>query len=206
MWSWGFTFNNGCGDGIINQNNPTDEEFRRLTAVTLLKQYIDSIFSNDKVIVVGDLNDILTDAPINNVFQALIDDTVNYVFADMQIAQGSNNDWSYPSWPSHLDHFMITNEIFNDFSKPNSEIRTIKVDDYMSNWYTYENNISDHRPVGLKLEMDSVIISSTILTNPSEKKLLKIIDILGQETKGNKNELLFYIYDNGTLEKKLIIE
>jgi len=195
-----------CGDGIINQNDPTDEEFRRLTAVTLLKQYIDSIFTNYKVIVVGDLNDILTDVPINNVFQTLIDDTANYMFADMQIAQGSNNDWSYPSWPSHLDHFLITDEIFNDFSKPNSEIRTIKVDDYMSSWYTYENNISDHRPVGLKLEMDSAIISSTVVINSTEKKLLKIIDVLGQETKASKNKLLFYIYDNGRLEKKLIID
>ena len=185
-----------CGDGTLNTNDPSDEENRRLTSVTLLKQYIDSLFINERVIVVGDLNDILTDASSNNVFQTLIDDTVNYVFADMQIAQGSNNDWSYPSWPSHLDHFMITNEIFNDFSKPNSEIRTIKVDDYMSNWYTYENNISDHRPVGLKLEMDSVIISSTILTNPSEKKLLKIIDMLGQETPYRSNIPLLYIYDN----------
>ena len=76
----------------------------------------------------------------------------------------------------------------------------------MSSWYTYENNISDHRPVGLKLEMDSVIISSTIVINSTEKKLLKIIDVLGQETKASKNKLLFYIYDNGRLEKKLIIE
>ena len=60
--------------------------------------------------------------------------------------------------------------------------------------------------MGLKLEMDSVIISSTIVINSTEKKLLKIIDVLGQETKASKNKLLFYIYDNGRLEKKLIIE
>ena len=39
-----------------------------------------------------------------------------------------------------------------------------------------------------------------------DKRLVKIIDILGRETKDNKNELLFYIYDNGTVEKKIIIE
>ena len=31
-----------------------------------------------------------------------------------------------------------------------------------------------------------------------------ITDLLGRPTKQNKNELLFYIYDDGTVEKKLI--
>ena len=37
-------------------------------------------------------------------------------------------------------------------------------------------------------------------------KLIKIIDVLGRETKGKKNETLFYIYDSGIVEKKIIIE
>ena len=40
----------------------------------------------------------------------------------------------------------------------------------------------------------------------TEKMLLKITDILGRETRGKKNEPLFYIYDDGTVEKKIIIE
>ena len=38
------------------------------------------------------------------------------------------------------------------------------------------------------------------------KKLEKITDLLGRETKGTKNEVLFYIYDDGTVEKRIIIE
>jgi len=38
------------------------------------------------------------------------------------------------------------------------------------------------------------------------KEILKITDILGRETKTIKNEPLFYIYDDGTVEKKIIIE
>ena len=38
------------------------------------------------------------------------------------------------------------------------------------------------------------------------KELLKIIDVLGRDTKGTKYEPLFYIYDDGTVEKKIIIE
>jgi hypothetical protein len=38
------------------------------------------------------------------------------------------------------------------------------------------------------------------------KKLIKIIDLLGRETKGTKNTPLFYIYDDGTVEKRIVIE
>jgi hypothetical protein len=36
-------------------------------------------------------------------------------------------------------------------------------------------------------------------------ELIKVIDVLGREVKGKKNEPLFYIYDDGTVEKKIII-
>ena len=38
------------------------------------------------------------------------------------------------------------------------------------------------------------------------KEILKVTDILGKETKAIKNEPLFYIYNDGTVEKKVIIE
>ena len=37
-------------------------------------------------------------------------------------------------------------------------------------------------------------------------KLINIIDVLGRETKGTNNQPLFYIYDDGTVEKRIIIE
>ncbi len=36
--------------------------------------------------------------------------------------------------------------------------------------------------------------------------LLKITELLGKETKRNRTELLFYLYDDGTVEKKIILE
>tara|TARA_B100001059_G_scaffold234132_1_gene275860 strand:- start:425 stop:1063 length:639 start_codon:yes stop_codon:yes gene_type:complete len=38
------------------------------------------------------------------------------------------------------------------------------------------------------------------------KRLVKIVDVLGRETKEIKNQPLYYIYDDGTIEKKIIIE
>ncbi len=145
-----------CGDGILDLSDPSDEENRRLHASNFLKQYIDSIFPNEKVIVTGDLNDILTDNYANNVFQSLLDDTTNYQFVDMDIALGSSSGWSYPVWPSHLDHILITNELFSEFGHGSSEIQTIKIDNYLpGGLWQYDNIISDHRPVALKIQIDS---------------------------------------------------
>ena len=57
-------------------------------------------------------------------------------------------------------------------------------------------------PVSL---MVSVIISSIReINNP--KKINKITDVLGRKVSENNNTLLFYIYDDGTVEKKIIID
>ena len=145
-----------CGDGIMNLDDLDDEETRRYTASNLLKEYIDINLPNENVIVLGDLNDILTDTLENNVFQMIINDSENYLFSDMEIAESSSADWSYPTWPSHLDHILITNELFDELD--NSDIQTIKIDEYIDGgWNEYDQNISDHRPVAIKLDFGSSI-------------------------------------------------
>jgi Leucine-rich repeat (LRR) protein len=47
---------------------------------------------------------------------------------------------------------------------------------------------------------------SAIQEHSTNKELLKVTDLLGRETKGTKNEVLFYIYDDGTVEKRIVIE
>ncbi len=142
-----------CGDGTLDYGNWGDEEYRRLRANELLQEYINENYSEANVIVVGDMNDEITDAQSNNVFWDFIDDPVNYEFTDMSIAEdNTHRQWSFPSWPSHLDHILITNELFDEFGAVQSEIRTIRIDDYIEGgWGTYNSKISDHRPVGLKL-------------------------------------------------------
>ena len=39
-----------------------------------------------------------------------------------------------------------------------------------------------------------------------DKKILQKFDILGREIKVKTNKLLFYIYDDGTVEKRIIID
>ena len=175
-----------CGDGNLNLNDEGDEETRRYIASNLLKEYIDDNFPTSNVIVLGDLNDELTDSSNNNVFQMFIDDAENYIFADIEIAEGSSSEWSFPNWPSHLDHILITNELFDILDY----IETIRIDNFMDGGFNeYDQNISDHRPVALKLStnvislgdinldgqiniMDIVLVIEIILDSDNEYNLL----------------------------------
>jgi len=53
---------------------------------------------------------------------------------------------------------------------------------------------------------DNVCLVNAVEEHTTNKKLLKITDLLGRETKGFKNDVLFYIYDDGTVEKRIVIE
>ena len=47
--------------------------------------------------------------------------------------------------------------------------------------------------------------TTSIQEHTTTKQLLKVIDLLGRETK-HTNQPLFYIYDDGTVEKRIVIE
>jgi len=56
------------------------------------------------------------------------------------------------------------------------------------------------------IDNDCSFLPTSIPEQTKGKKLLKVIDLLGRETKVTNKNGLFYIYDNGTVEKKIIIE
>ncbi len=153
-----------CGDGQIDPYDPDDEETRRLEACNLLDQYIGNELPDDKVILLGDLNDNLTDVPQDNVFMAFLEMEEEYLFTDMAIAQSNESEWSFPNWPSHIDHILITNELFEEFSDVVTDIQTIKLDEYFDGGMSeYDEKVSDHRPVALKLKTtDFLSVSDAI--------------------------------------------
>ena len=145
-----------CGDGNLYIDY-WDEEYRRQQASILLQNYINANFSNDNVIVIGDMNDRLDDAEYDNVFQNFFQDNANFKFSDINIATGSINNYSWPGWnqntyeAAHLDHIIISNELFDEFNNDGSNVQTICLDEY---FYEYYQNISDHRPVILELVLN----------------------------------------------------
>ena len=59
-----------------------------------------------------------------------------------------------------------------------------------------------------KYDINGLIGNTTLIENISseDNHLLKITDILGRETNRTSNTLLFYIYDDGTVEKIITLE
>jgi len=61
---------------------------------------------------------------------------------------------------------------------------------YIDSWTSFGTNCS----------------ATSVQEHTTNKELLKVTDLLGRETKGTKNEVLFYIYDDGIVEKRIVIE
>lgn len=112
---------------------------RRKDASERLEAYIEQNLTNQAVIVLGDWNDEIKtgeESPFDN----FKNDPANYRFADQAVADGSSSNWSYPSWPSHIDHILITDELFDYLGN----VQTVKPESCVSGYY---NDVSDHRPV-----------------------------------------------------------
>ena len=67
----------------------------------------------------------------------------------------------------------------------------------------YDNIISDHLPVGINIMSTPTIINDN---NIKIKKKDKLLNISGQLTTPKTNRLLIEIYNNGTVEKKVILD
>ena len=128
---------------------------RRKEACRLLDEYIMNEHPDANVIVLGDLNDKLTDAAEENVFTTFLDKPDEYKFVDLEIATNDSADWSYPYWKyrGHIDHILISNELFDEHESTDSYVKVITIDKFMEGGgdarYKY---ITDHRPVVIRLK------------------------------------------------------
>ena len=75
----------------------------------------------------------------------------------------------------------------------------------MGSWNNYDNNISNHRPVGLKLELDAIISTADELET-HDLKFIKSVNLLGKQVHKNSKGILFYIYENGSVTKRIVVE
>ena len=53
--------------------------------------------------------------------------------------------------------------------------------------------------LGIWAKMGSITNTQEFIS--VDRKLVKVIDMLGKETSTNTNQILFFIYDNGEIEK-----
>ena len=118
---------------------------RRVASSDILYDYLNSSIQAGILnhIVVGDWNDDISDPYSENSFNIFLDDTENYKYVTYENAlSGTNIHDSYPSYPSFIDHIMISKDLFDESG--DGDVQTLRLGDYISG---YDEIISDHRPV-----------------------------------------------------------
>lgn len=114
-----------CGDGVED----------RLDATRKIQEYI--LEQPDvPIIVLGDFNDEIEEESI----LPFLLDTVNFRYADEHISYGESVNFSFPSWPSDIDHILINQPLFSMIDTA----ATVLLDHCIP---SYSQSISDHRPV-----------------------------------------------------------
>ena len=92
----------------------------------------------------------------------------------------------------------------------NQNLTCIEVDDVNSptviNWINDNSNIDPQHYFSEYCNNSCSNISSIFELNNTSKQLIKIIDLLGIETQSKPNTPLLYIYNDGTVERKMIIK
>lgn len=144
-----------CGDGELDTADPDDEETRRLDAVTLLEQWVRAEHPAAPVVILGDLNDLVDDDPAHNVFQPWLDAPEAYRFADQAVAAGPRDGWSWGPGRSHLDHLLVTDELFGALTAPGASCTTLRLDRALESG-AFTEDLSDHAPVVLVLPGSSL--------------------------------------------------
>ncbi len=165
----------GCGESTINLTvinvhfKAYDEGFdQRFGASEILSDYIQS-HPSDNIVVIGDFNDEITDPESNNSLWPLVSDP-NAEFVTMSIAYNSyQNSYPWGSYAGFIDHILISSNLFDE--NENGFVQTLRIDDYVGS-SSYQNQISDHRPVMWKIpiaeiEIPSGLVINEIMNNPA---------------------------------------
>ena len=124
-----------------------DDRARRSAATVLLDEWVRQRASGDPdVIVLGDFNDELTDAPTESVFGPFLIDTDTYRFLTLEAAFA--DEFSFIPFEALLDHVLVTTDVLDEYGAGTTTILPAEtlVPDYLI-------RLSDHRPVVVDLRI-----------------------------------------------------
>ena len=150
-------------------------------------------------------------------------------FAVHQCVNSNNqgyNDWYLPSKNeleeifTHrvlIDSVALYNggHLFDDFAPLYpywSSTESPSTTDFRYSYAVYSSNFSLLRGKILEYKVRAVrsfYINTEInkpVNNKKEKQVIKIVNLMGQESIKQPNTILFYIYDDGSIEKKMFIK
>jgi hypothetical protein len=94
--------------------------------------------------------------------------------------------------------------VYNSFTIPNDTITTcITYQDFMG-WITCCVTWIWDANSGIWAKQGSFTSVGEI--DSFDKKLLKVVDFLGREISVNSNKTLFFLYEDGTIEKRITLD
>ena len=150
-----------------------------------------------------------------DVTDVVIDNT--NMIIDIAVYNGDTMDTHYPFIAYTIDDLgdTIQSGNMNWFVTPaldtawySSTLSTPVIPAYpLSIYFVYSNFISNPATEDtcvLTYNLTPTAISDDNIS--SNRNVIKITDLLGQETPYRKNTPLFYIFDDGTVEKRIVIE
>ena len=201
---------NGQSQGVIYRLEPDSGGFNRIyeTKISLLVE--NYLVGSSVSYLLGAYNEFYeyTD-PLTN-------DTYHIIGFESSISSGS-----YPTWNGYYsgalfakrdNNMQYTLEEVNGTIGMNDKalvaIRCYVKSPFNSDESIYfggfdpNGNISTNMAWIYKKTYQNTSVSEI----PTTKQTVRIVDILGRETKEIKHTLLFYIYNDGTVEKKIILE
>ena len=177
-----------AGNGQYDDLNSPTLDFANLNNINLSFDYAYSLWTNpNSADADSDTLIILISSDCGLTWQKIWESsgtnlvTNSAVFNGFEWFPANNSDWS--SKNINLDNFADQDGIIIKFRNVND----------------YENNIF----------LDNINISSGVSFNEEgsislDRKLLKIVDVLGRKSKKAYNTPQFYIYEDGYVEKKII--
>ena len=174
-----------------NNNNLTNLDLSNNIKLTLLYCAYNQISSinvsnNEDLIMLGAENNLLSSIDVSNNTNLvnLICYSNQLLSADVRNGNNQNAEWYMFSDNPNLECINVDNPTYSN-----------------NNWLVAFGMIDS------SMYFSSNCNNSTLIQEHStNKELLKVTDLLGREKKGTKNEPLLYIYDDGTVEKKIVIE
>jgi CubicO group peptidase (beta-lactamase class C family) len=150
----------------------------------------------------------------------------NYFNQMVNTSQALNESYGYLWWLNGKSSFMLpgTQFVFDGSlfpNAPNDVIAALGKNGQIINVVPSENMVwirmgnasstelvETNLNIGIWNYINDLSCVSTVesFTNTNSKKLIKIVDVFGREANELKNTPLFYLYEGGLVEKKIIIE
>lgn len=118
-------------------------EARRLAGCNALDSWIQKRLADGlegDIVLAGDYNDKITDAPDHNVFEVFLAAPEQYRFLTQEVVD--DDDYSYIPFTSLIDHVLVTTSVLAAYG--NGSTQAVHLESTVAG---YESSVSDHRPI-----------------------------------------------------------